>query len=56
MEKFAGDFERVGKHIGNAQSSYADSEKRLIKVTDRFSSIDGLGAKEDSKKIKGEGD
>ena len=51
MDKFAGDFERVGKHIGNAQSSYAESEKRLSKVTDRFLNIEGLGARENAKKI-----
>jgi DNA recombination protein RmuC len=27
--RFKGDFELMGKHLGNAQSKYADSEKRL---------------------------
>jgi DNA recombination protein RmuC len=29
LEKFRVDFELVGKHLGNAQTKYADSEKRL---------------------------
>jgi DNA recombination protein RmuC len=32
FERFRGDFEVVGKHIGNAQSKFAEAEKRL----DRF--------------------
>lgn len=40
MDKFARDFELIGRHIGNAQSSYINSEKRLLKLTGRLASID----------------
>jgi DNA recombination protein RmuC len=29
FDKFKGDFDLLGKHLGNAQTKYGDSEKRL---------------------------
>lgn len=37
--KLAEDFQRLGKHISNAKSSYDDSEKRLTLMVDRVKNV-----------------
>lgn len=37
--KFGDDFQVLGTHLGNAQSKYEQSEKRLVKFTDRLEKV-----------------
>ena len=42
FDKFASEFTKVGRHIDNAKNTYLDSEKRLIKLTDKLTHIESL--------------
>jgi len=44
FDRFSTDFSKIGRHIDNAKSSYSESEKRLIKITDRLVHIESLDA------------
>ncbi|HPU95067.1 MAG TPA: DNA recombination protein RmuC [Candidatus Gracilibacteria bacterium] len=46
FEKFAEDFELVGKHLGHAQSSYDNSEKRLQKFSSKLNQVAEKGGGE----------
>lgn len=37
--KFGDDFQVLGKHLGNAQGKYNESEKRLLRFTDRLERV-----------------
>lgn len=37
--KFGDDFQVLGKHLGNAQGKYEESEKRLLRFTDRLERV-----------------
>ena len=47
FNKFSSDFTRVGKHIDNAKTSFSESEKRLIKLTDKLTHIESLDSTAD---------
>ena len=51
FEKFGGDFAKIGRHLDNARVNYSDSEKRLIKLTDRLLNIESLGESEEKVKL-----
>ncbi|MDD5679906.1 MAG: DNA recombination protein RmuC [Candidatus Omnitrophica bacterium] len=40
FDKFSDDFVKVGRHIDNAKTAHIDSEKHLIKISDRLSSME----------------
>lgn len=40
FDKFSEDFIKVGRHIDNAKTTYLDSEKHLIKISDRLSNLE----------------
>ncbi len=50
--KLSGSFEKLGKHLTNAQSSFEDSEKRLSLMTDRINSVVEIGEVETVPKIE----
>ncbi|NQV04559.1 MAG: DNA recombination protein RmuC [Candidatus Omnitrophica bacterium] len=45
LEKFKGDFDKLGTHIGNIKSSYDRAEDRLEKFDSKLSTIDSLDRK-----------
>src|SRR3989344_811119 len=54
--KLSDSFEKLGKHLSNAQSSFEDSEKRLSLMTDRINSVVEIGEVEEVKKIAAVGE
>ena len=46
FNRFFTDFEKVGRHLDNARNSYSESEKRLIKLTDKLGHIESLDKSE----------
>jgi len=40
FDKFSDDFIKIGRHLDNAKTTYLDSEKHLIKISDRLSNIE----------------
>ena len=40
FDRFSDDFVKIGKHIDSAKTTYLDSEKHLIKISDRLSNLD----------------
>ena len=49
--KLSESFQKLGKHITNAQSSFEDSEKRLSLMTDRINNVVEIGEVEEVSKI-----
>jgi DNA recombination protein RmuC len=47
FDKFSADFTKIGKHIDNAKSNYSESEKRLMKLTDKLAHIESLDKPEE---------
>jgi len=45
FERFGQDYELVGTHLGRAQSSYANSDKRLGKFKEKLEGIEGQDAR-----------
>ena len=43
--KCVGDFEKIGTHLNNAQSAYKSAEKRLGRLQDKLTSIEGQNPK-----------
>jgi len=41
LNKFRGEFDVVGTHIGNAWKKYEEAEKRLVRFEDRLESVEG---------------
>lgn len=46
FDRFVTDFEKIGKHLNNAKNNYSESEKRLIKLTDKLAHIESLDKSE----------
>ncbi|MBN1872551.1 MAG: DNA recombination protein RmuC [Candidatus Omnitrophica bacterium] len=42
LDKFSSDFVKVGKHLDNAKTSFLESEKKLIKFSDKLTHIESL--------------
>lgn len=40
FDKFSDDFIKIGRHLDNAKTTYMDSEKHLIKISDRLSNLE----------------
>jgi len=51
FDKFSVDFAKIEKHIDNAKSSYSESEKRLIKLTDKLAHIELVDKSEEQLKF-----
>jgi len=51
LERFKGDFDKVGTHIKNINSSYGIAKGRLDKFGDKLSTIDSLGGKKQIEKM-----
>lgn len=51
FDKFTTDFAKIGKHLDNAKNNYSESEKRLIKLTDKLAHIESLDKSENELKI-----
>ncbi len=41
LDRFREDFRLVGRHLGNASSSYASAEKRIERFSERLSTVEG---------------
>jgi DNA recombination protein RmuC len=41
LDRFRGEFETLGTHIGNAWKKYEEADKRLVKFEDRLESVEG---------------
>lgn len=52
FDKFSDDFAKIGKHIDNAKTTYLDSEKHLIKISDRLSHLELPGTTQEKKAIE----
>lgn len=50
--KLSDDFRVLGKHLGNAQSAYQESENRLTLMVDRVKNVVELGQAEEAKKLE----
>ena len=50
FDRFATDFAKIGKHLDNAKTNYIESEKRLIKLTDKLIHIESLDKSEERAK------
>lgn len=55
-DKLSDSFEKLGKHLTNAQSSFEDSEKRLSLMTDRINTVVEIGEAEEVAKIAATGE
>jgi len=42
FDKFGTEFTKIGRHLDNARGNYSESEKRLIKLTDKLTDIESL--------------
>jgi len=51
FDKFSDDFGKIGKHIDNAKTTYLDSEKHLIKISDRLSHLELPGTAPEKKAL-----
>jgi len=49
FDRFATDFLKIGRHLENARSTYAESEKRFIKLTDKLAHIESIDKSEEHK-------
>lgn len=51
FDKFTSDFVKIGKHIDNAKINYSESEKKLIKLSDKIAHIESLDKSEERIKL-----
>jgi len=51
FDRFTADFSKIGKHIDNAKSNYLESEKRLIKLSDKLLHIETMDKSEERVKL-----
>jgi len=51
LERFKGDFDKIGTHIKNIHSSYGTARERLDKFGNKLSTIDSLGGKKQIEKM-----
>jgi len=51
FDKFAADFSKIGRHLDNAKNNYLESERRLIKLTDKLAHIESLDQSKDKLKF-----
>ncbi|MBL7071309.1 MAG: DNA recombination protein RmuC [Candidatus Omnitrophica bacterium] len=54
FDRFNTDFSKIGKHLDNAKNNYTDSEKRLIKISDKLAHIETMDKSEKRVKIGSE--
>ncbi|HBF12092.1 MAG TPA: hypothetical protein DDW49_01670 [Deltaproteobacteria bacterium] len=52
LDRFKGDFEKVGFHLNNLKTSYESAEKRLGRYSDKMQGIDEVGAFEPQAQVK----
>ncbi len=51
FDKFGTEFTKIGRHLDNARTNYSESEKRLIKLTDKLVKIESLDTPEKQAKL-----
>jgi DNA recombination protein RmuC len=51
FENFKGEFDTLGKHIGNAQAKYVEAERKLTKFDNKLSSVEAMNPEEELKKL-----